>query len=270
MIGTSPQIVTCIVGDRSHNQLIRDTIRAAGLPLSDRTCEQVDFTRRDAETLRQDTRDPDDKARIKRYMDDQIDTAAEQKPHYAYADHEYPDHSGLKEVVSYADAGLTGSFIRETKYGVKARTSLWNCVGIYNSLPVTTQSSIDTFELVDRIEELDWVHINGYIKKHIDTDIEACEFINRLVSAITLGRSLSRHREVLVSFMSRIVASTGDEPLTSRDIRTWWQTVTALGQKRVLWYIPTGKTGEAVPARLREIEEQAPAILAGIESVGAK
>ena len=143
--------------------------------------------------------DPEKHARIYRRTEDQIDDARSRNPHYAYADREYHDQSGLESVVDGIEANITASFVSAVSSYV-APASLWNCIGIYNDLPCTAQSSLDSFRKVDDIERMDWVCINGYIRKHIDTDIEALTFVNRLTQAIRVGEQLADGREVMIAW----------------------------------------------------------------------
>ena len=261
----------CIVGDRSRDDEIYKRLRAAGLPISDEKVEQVDFTANTAEQLAAiHKEDPEKLARIHRRTSRQISDAASQHPHYAYADREYPDQSGLNAVVSDTEARITASFIRTTMAHVNAATSLWNCIGIYNGLPVTTQSSIDTFRAVDKIERMGWVLINGYIRKHIDTGLEALEFANRLTQAIRIGEELSEFRDLMVAWQGLCrLKDNKTEPLTPRDVFAWWQTI-AVNDADVLWWFRTGDDGEQTDARLAEAEQHAPIMLSAIKSVEIK
>ncbi len=261
----------CIVGDRSRDDEIYKRLRAAGLPISDQKVEQVDFTANTAEQLAELPKtDPEKLARIHRRTGRQISDAASQRPHYAYADREYPDQSGLNAAADDTEARITASFVRVTKGHVNAATSLWNCFGIYNGLPVTTQSSIDTFHAVDKHERMDWVCINGYIRKHIDTGLEALEFANRLTSAITIGRDLADGREIMVAWQGLCrLKDNKTEPLTHRDVFAWWQTI-AVNNADVLWWFRTGDDGEQTDARIDDAITHAPTILDAIQSVEIK
>jgi len=262
----------CIVGDRSRDDEIYKRLRAAGLPISHEKVEQVDFTKNTAEQLAAlPKEDPEKLARIHRRTSKQISDAASRQPHYAYVDREYPDQSGLKAVVSDTEARITASFIRTAKAHVNAATSLWNCIGIYNDLPCTTQSSIDSFRKVDKIAGMDWVCINGYIRKHIDTDIEALEFANRLTSAITIGRDLADGREIMVAWQGLCrLKDNKTEPLTTRDVFAWWQTIAANRVGKVLWWFRTGDDGEQTDARIDDAIKHAPTIIDAIQSVEIK
>lgn len=265
------EIVPCIVGNRDRDSEILDTFRSLGLPLSTSTCEQVDCTRNTVQDFAK--ADPDKLRRVHTRTMSQVAEATSRSPDYVYVDHEYADQSGLRAVPDDSNISLTASYISYTAGSTGASVSLWNCVGVYNGLPVTTQSSIDTFHKVDKVEPLGWIHINTYIRKHIDTDLEAVSYCNRLASAVSIGRELAGEREVLPSYQARLRVKGSEsetEPLTIRDVFAYWQTMAACGVKKVLWYIPTGPDGQLTDTFLQDLTDQAPVLLDAIESTKPK
>lgn len=257
------EIRLCIVGDHSRDDEIHKRLRAAGLPISEDRVIQMDTTRKNLDGILNDT--PSFYTRVSK----QMQVVKDNPSYYTYLDWEFDGHDGLKKVPDDNHLDFAGALVRMLKKNTDSAVSRWNSIGVYNGLPCTTQSSIEAFKKYDEYEPLDWVHINGYIRKHIDTDIDALTFVNRLTSAITIGRDLAQGREVMVSWQGLCrLKDKLTEPLTHRDVFAWWQTIVA-NNADVLWWFRTNNKDNMneTNERLADAEAHAPIILEAMQSV---
>jgi len=263
------EISLCIVGDRSRDDEIYSTLRAAGLPISDESFEQVDFTRMDLAGISENP------SGFYRRMSKQLAAARANPSAYAYVDWEYEGQNGLDGVPDAKHLAFTATLIGIVKEETGAKVGLWNPFGVLAKLPATTESSIETFRAVDELEPLDWVLVNGYIRHHAgygDDDqstIEPSLFANRLTHAITIGRELAQGREVVVSWQGLRRQGGKAFALTDEDVRLWWETIGANGVTQVVWWFDMTDP-EQNDERIADAIRHAPIMLEALQSVEIK
>ena len=275
----APQIIPCPVGfgktadDLERTPELIDRMKAMGLPVSDFIMGQPDFTNRDAKQLRASQTDPDDPdapRRIRNYIDLQIEKYQRIDITHWYANHEYEDHSGLKAVIDPADAKLTASWYAQLQQSFPhCPGSVYNALGVYANVPVTTQTSIDSFKLLDREIHMDWVYANGYIKGY-PTPLEIALKNAQVVSQC---ERLAQGRPVMLACQTRdrILKTDAPIPMTLEGTNAWWASATALDVGYVIMYLPISerRNNERIDTfddRIAELERLAPTITQAIES----